>query len=402
MARWNSQRFLVAGELAGIDTAILQNAVLVAQRNLEATPPTPPILTLGHLGHQTGLSVQYLRALVSRNAEKTYRQFQIRKRPVPGQPPRFRYIAIPEPRLMALQRWIASSILNNARCHQAAVAYVPGSKIVLAAQRHKNAKWLVKVDIRDFFESITEIDVYRVFLERGYQPLTALELARICTRRRERQHEHAAAQPDRLKAKVRTSGVYDYYSYIMGSLPQGAPTSPMLANLAVRPLDEALQTLADKFGMRYTRYADDLTFSTTKKTYGRKKCIQLIGQIYSLLGSHGLNPNTAKTVIAPPGARKVVLGLLVDDKRPKLSRDFRSMMRMHLHYLLREDVGPIAHAKQRGFSSVEGLRQHLLGLISYAGQVDTAYAASCRFQLNGIVWPAVEAAIGIELGTNPM
>lgn len=401
MVRWNSQRFLAAGKLAGIDAAVLHNAVEIAQRNLEAIPPTPPILTLGHLGHLTGLSVQYLRALVSRNAEATYRQFQIRKRPVPGQPPRFRYIAVPEPRLMGLQRWIASEILNKARCHPAAVAYIPGSQIVHAAQRHKNAKWLVKVDIRDFFESITEIDVYRVFLERGYQPLTALELARICTRRREKQSEHAAAQSPRLKAMVRERGVFDYYSYIMGTLPQGAPTSPMLANLAVKPLDESLQSLADKFGMRYTRYADDLTFSTNKKTYGREKCVQLIGQIYALLGSHGLNPNTSKRVIAPPGARKVVLGLLVDGKRPKLSRDFRSTMRMHLHYLLRDDVGPSGHAKERGFSSVEGLRQHLLGLISYAGQVDSAYAASCRAQFREIAWPAVGSEFVIERQVNP-
>lgn len=389
MKRWNSQRFLDAGRLAGIDSAILDNAVEIAERTLASSPPAPPILTLGHLAHQTGLSVQYLRELVSRTAENTYRQFQIRKRPIPGQPPRYRFIAIPEPRLMALQRWIASEILNEAKCHPAAVAYVPGSQIVRAAAVHRNAKWLVKVDIRNFFESITEIDVYRVFLERGYQPLTALELARICTRRREDQNHNARAQPHRVIAQSRTpQGVSDYYSYVMGALPQGAPTSPMLANLAVKPLDDALQSLTDEFGMRYTRYADDLTFSTTKKAYGREKCIQLIGRIYALLGSHGLNPNTSKTVIAPPGARKVVLGLLVDGRRPKLTRDFRSTMRMHLHYLLREDIGPKIHAEQRGFSSEEGLRQHLLGLISYAGQVDGLYAASCRALFRQITWTA--------------
>lgn len=388
MARWNSQRFLAAGHLAGISKEILDNAVGIAELTQSVPHPGPPILTLGHLAHQTGISVKYLRELVARDAQEPYREFRIRKKPVPGTPPRFRYIAVPEPRLMAVQRWIASEILNGAPCHPAAVAYIPGSKIVAAARRHRLSKWLIKIDVRDFFESITEIDVYRVFLDRGYQPLVALELARITTRLRNDQRDTAAAQPKRRIAVPRLpDGVKAYYQYVMGALPQGAPTSPMLANLAARPLDVELQAIADKFGLRYTRYADDLAFSTTEKNFGREKCVQLIGCAYKALGDHGLSPNTSKTMIVPPGERKVVLGLLVDERAPKLSRDFRSTMRMHLHFLLHKDIGPKLHAANRGFSSVEGLRQHLLGLIAFAGQVDQLYANECRAKYRLIAWP---------------
>ncbi len=384
---WNSQRFFRAGELAGIEAEILKNAVAVAEHTLGVRSPGPPILTLGHLGHLTGLNVKYLRSLVARDGDDPYRQFTIRKRPIPGQPPRFRFIAVPEPQLMGLQRWILSEIIEQAPCHPASVAYVRGSRLFKAASQHLRAQWLIKIDVRDFFESITEIDVYRVFLERGYQPLTVLEFARICTRLRDNLRESGAPAPKNSRTKMRgAESVTAYYSAVMGTLPQGAPTSPMLANLAVQGLDEKLQAISDKVGLRYTRYADDLIFSTSDKSFGRERSIQFIGEAYSALGARGLTPNTSKTLIVPPGARKVVLGLLVDGPKPQLTRDFRAKMRMHLHYLLHKNIGPKAHASNRGFSSVEGLRQHLLGLISFAAQIDLSFANECRRQFRLVEW----------------
>lgn len=162
----------------------------------------------------------------------------------------------------------------------------------------------------------------------------------------------------------------------------------MLAQLAFRDLDKTVTNLAKRFEVRYTRYADDLTFSTIDIAFGRGKASGLIGTIYKALARRGLSPNTAKTVISPPGARKTVLGLLVDGARPRLTREFRSAMRMHLHYICRDDVGPELHSRRRGFTSVEGFRQHLLGLVAYAKQVDATYAAECRNKLRSVEWPA--------------
>jgi len=387
MPAWNSQRFLEAGRLAGIEQAILDNAVEIAERTLREPRPGPPILTLGHLAHLTDIDVRYLRELVARDDKDRYREFTIRKKPVAGQKNRLRFIAVPEPKLMALQRWIARSILAPAPVHPASVAYAPDSQIVKAARRHVQAQWLIKVDVRDFFESITEIDVYRVFLKRGYQPLTALELARICTRLRDDQRSPRYVAPEQRRPRaMNVTKALPYLRKVIGYLPQGAPTSPMLANLAISELDVDVQRIADSYGVRYTRYADDLVFSTTAKDFGRQRCSRLIGEIYHALAKRGLSPNTAKTLVAPPGARKVVLGLLVDGRHPALPRNFRSNLRMHMHFITLQGAGPSAHAESRGFSSVEGLRQHLLGLIAFAGQVDQGFANDCRSSMASASW----------------
>ncbi|WP_416899415.1 MAG: reverse transcriptase family protein [Minwuia sp.] len=390
MVAWRSQHFLDEGRRAGIDQEILNRAVEIAEHTLRVPAPGEPILTLGHLAHMTGVDHDYLRATISRAGEDPYREFTIRKRSLPGQPPRLRYIAVPEPLLMTTQSWIASEILRRAPCHKASVAYAPGSRLATAAARHCKAKWLVKIDVREFFESITEIDAYRVFLQRGYQPLVSLELARLCTRLRLKHRSSTAWLPARRRVEWRwkrtKGGIDNCDQRLLGVLPQGAPTSPMLANLAAWRLDETVQEISDTFGVRYTRYADDLTFSSPRKEFGRARCIQLIGRIYQALGERGLAPNTAKTVLAPPGSRKMVLGLLVDGARPRLSKAFRNKLRMHLHFITRPDVGPARHAEQRGFTSIEGLRQHLLGLTAFATQIDPAYGAECQKKLRSAPW----------------
>jgi RNA-directed DNA polymerase len=70
-----------------------------------------------------------------------------------------------------------------------------------------------------------------------------------------------------------------------------------------------------------------------------------------------------KTRVAPPGSRKVVLGLLVDGPEPHLPRDFKAIMRQHIHYLTRTDIGPSLHAKACGFASIAGLKHHVHGLV---------------------------------------
>lgn len=391
MDAWHSQSYLDAGRRAGIPEEILQRAVATADHTTSRPGSGPPILTLGHLSHLTRVDTGILRNYINRVGSDPYREFTIRKRPIPGAAPRYRFIAIPEPKLLQTQTWIARKVLRDAPCHGSSTAYAPGNRLVDAAAIHCRAQWMIKVDVRDFFESITEIDVHRVFCKLGYQPLVAFELARLCTRLRDKHRGPNVFLPSRRRAKWRTRPVNGLYSRsLIGVLPQGAPTSPMLANLAVRDLDTVLCKIASEAGLRYTRYADDLTFSTTEKSFGRSRARHVIGLIYRSLLDRGLSPNRAKTAIVSPGARKVVLGLLVDSSKPRLSREFRSRMRMHLFYVSHPDHGPLQHARERGFSSVEGLRQHLLGLIAFAGQVDAIYADQCRTKLRSANWMSTE------------
>ena len=89
---------------------------------------------------------------------------------------------------MQVQRWIAAHILNPLPVHHCSFAFKPGSSIIKCAARHTGARWLVKMDIAGFFSSISEIQVYRVFLSLGYQPLVAFELARLSLQEHERSY----------------------------------------------------------------------------------------------------------------------------------------------------------------------------------------------------------------------
>ncbi len=389
MSEWHSQHYLEAGRKAGIDEELLHRVIATAEHTLSLPQPGPPILTLGHLAHLSGVEMGRLHAYVSRAGDDPYREFTIRKRPIPGQKPRFRFIAVPEPQLLRVQSWIASEILNRAPRHPASTAFAPGSRLVAAARPHCQGQWMIKFDVQDFFESITEIDAFRVFRDRGYQALVAFELARLCTRLRDKHRVPTSYLPSRRRSRYRGPDIEALYPRKhLGVLPQGAPTSPMLSNLAVSDLDANLNLIAEKFGLRYSRYADDLTFSTTRKSFGRSNSIRLVGEVYQEIIARGLSPNRSKTSIIAPGARKVVLGLLVDGQRPRLTRDFRSRLRMHLYYITHDEHGPSRHAKVRGFTSVEGLRQHLLGLIAFAGQIDSVYADKCRADMYKADWSA--------------
>jgi RNA-directed DNA polymerase len=276
---------------------------------------------------------------------------------------------------MRTQRWIAQNILNPIDPHPASFAFAPGRDLVDAANRHRESKWLLKMDVRRFFESISEQQVYRVFRSLGYGALLSFQLARICTR------GPTATPPPRGPGDVGLP----YRRCDPGHLPQGAPTSPMLANLTMRTLDRRLSLLAQREGWTYTRYADDLAFSKSNKS-SRIAAMRLAKQVAHELELAGLTDHREKTSIAPPGARKVLLGVLVDRDRPRLTRAFRNNIETHLFALTNKKIGPAAHRQKRGFASTVGMRRHIEGLIAFAHRVDPSYAAKLRTQFNMVDW----------------
>jgi hypothetical protein len=151
-----------------------------------------------------------------------YRPFTVAK-PGGGE----RRILAPSPALKRLQRLLLDNVLANFAVHSCATAFFPGASAVLNARRHARARLVATVDLRDFFESTRAARVRRVFA--GWDGESVQTIMRLCTFR--------------------------------DGLPQGAPTSPCLSNLANVGLDERLQRLALRSGAVYTRYGDDLTFS---------------------------------------------------------------------------------------------------------------------------------------------
>jgi RNA-directed DNA polymerase len=371
---WPSRKYRMLGAQKGVPATILTHALAQAHRVQRES--LPAVLTLNHLAEQTGVGLKYLRVVVGRGRDP-YRVFQSRK-----SRGGYRIICVPETPLMRVQRWISRAILSQIHPHECSKAYAPESSVVKAAEEHCGARWLIKVDVQSFFESISEIQVYRLFLELGYQPLVSFEMARLCTR--------TVASSGRIASKAwhnrkyQSFGIENHRNWVVGHLPQGAPTSPMLSNLAMRDFDDAVNKIAGKHGLAYSRYSDDLVFST-ESDYSRDQARRFVALVYKLMRERGLQPHRAKTVIVPPGARKIVLGLLVDGDVPRLSRDFRQALEQHLYYI--EKFGPVRHAEKRRFKSISAMRRHLHGLISYAASVDSEFGQKCLHRFLSIDWP---------------
>lgn len=384
MTDWKPQHYRQAAKELAIPASILDSAIATGKATVAVHPSLPPILTLRHLAYLTGNSYLKLRQIVSREGvgENPYRLYRIRKRPLNGLA-RFRVICVPEFELGEVQSWLSKNLLSLGRPHSASTAFAPASTLYGAVLPHCECRWLIKVDVHRFFESISEISVFNAFRRLGYQPLVALELARLCTR----VPEHPVGKRWMRRAAISAHKISSYSVSRLGHLPQGAPTSPMLANLVMYDFDEKLTAIAHAAGMTYTRYADDLTFSTYSMEFTRVEGKKVVSEVYKTLGQFGFRPNMTKTQIVPPRARKVVLGLLVDQRSPRLPREFKEKMRMHLHFLERKDFGAIAHAERRGFSAVAGLRNHLLGLAAYASQIEPDYGHQIRQKILSVQWP---------------
>lgn len=356
--------------------AALEDDFLVGKQNR-----VPPILTLKHLSILADASYASLRKIVERSHTSPYRLFQVTKR-AGGK----RLICVPCGPLMQVQTFLNRRVLRLVPAHPKSMAYVRGRSIVDCANLHCGCQWLIKLDVRRFFESISERQVYQVFQSLGYRPLVAFELARLCTRvpfkqvtggQRERRWSNSSDAQSRYKHEA-------YHSDRVGHLPQGAPTSPALSNMCCRGLDESLLQLAQEHRMVFSRYADDIVFSTMQPS-SRAECKVIAEKVKVELRRLGLNLNSTKTAVIPPGARKVVLGLLVDGDTPRLPRQFRKALECHLYHL--EKHGAAHHAGVRGFSSVFGLKLFLEGKLAYATQVEPKYGQELRDRFSKVDWP---------------
>jgi len=371
---WPPHSYRKGAERIGRTESLCEAAL--AQAAAVQASGLPAILTLKHLGELSGISYASLRDFVSRGKDP-YRAFRIAKRSGRG----YRDICIPSAALAACQRFLNREVLAKASTSPHCYSYA-GRNPVDCARIHVGCRWLLKLDVVRFFESISEREVYRVYTGLGYQPLVAFELSRICTR------VYPEESPRYTRPRWRRKKKHKFYSDVrVGHLPQGAPTSPRLSNLVCEHLDKDIAALAAERGFVYSRYSDDLQLSTGAKS-SRKEMLDMVQAVGQLLRKHGLRPNAAKTHIAPPGARKVVLGLLVDGERPRLTKTLRQRLLTEVYHL--NVHGVVGHVETLGFSSVRGYRRHLLGRVSYAASVDEGFAAKVRAKLEIVKWPDLD------------
>lgn len=267
-----------------------------------------------------------------------------------------RLISSPKPLMRTAQSWIASNILNVLSPSVHAKAFRPGTSIVDNALPHLNAPIVVKLDLKDFFPSISFPRVRGYFEHLGFNPGVATVLALICT--------------DAPRVKLTMDGAVKFVAVGERGLPQGACTSPALANLIATPLDGRLAGLCEALnpGWTYTRYADDLTFSCVvqEADVGR-----LLRGIERIVGDEGFRLNGEKTAVMRAPGRQVVTGLLVGDAIRLSRRDLRRL-RAFLHRC--DEQGIEAVSATIGKDALAVARGHL----AYVAMVMPEHAAGLR------------------------
>ena len=210
-----------------------------------------------------------------------------------------RRLQVPEDELKQVQRRILRRLLVKARVHPAATAYEPGRSIVDNARPHVGQAVVLKLDLVDFFPSCSAERVDRLFRWRGWNREAAALLTQLCTRE--------------------------------GGLPQGAPTSPRLSNLLLKPFDMCLERRVTRRKGTYTRYADDITISFPKDYPRRIRGI--IQYVRRLAKAFGLEVHVGRKLrILRRHQQQRVTGLVVND-RVNLPRTQRRKLRAIAHRL---------------------------------------------------------------------
>lgn len=226
-----------------------------------------------------------------------------------------RLIEAPKQRLRCLQRRLLDEVLVNIPVHERAHGFVPGRGVHTFAAGHTDQAVVVSMDLRSFFSSITAARIYRLFRETGYpEPVAHMLTAIVTTRTPAHVLRHA---PNQGRAALLRRP----------HLPQGAPTSPALANLSAFRLDRRLTGLADRFDLHYSRYADDLAFSGT---LGHRRTADLIGYASGIAAEEGFAVHPGKTRIRRRGDQQRLAGLVVNT-RPAVSRAEYDQLRAVLH-----------------------------------------------------------------------
>ncbi len=230
--------------------------------------------------------------------EAYYRNFSIPKRNGDN-----RLLSSPYPSLFLIQRWILEQILNKASISNNATGFCRGRSIVDHASLHVDNTSLLKLDIKDYFPSITLKRVITAFKYIGYPSKIATSLARFCC--------------------------------VDKCLPQGAPTSPALSNIITRKMDYRLEMLCKKYGFVYSRYADDMAFSGK---YIPKSFNRIVEKI---VNDEGFTINNAKTVLINGHGKKILTGISISNNKLKLPRNNRRLLRVEANIALKNDFNKV-------------------------------------------------------------
>jgi retron-type reverse transcriptase len=289
-----------------------------------------------------------------------------------------RHISAPMPRMKRAQYWVLDNILAKMPVHEAVHGFLPGRSILTNAAPHVGQDVVINLDLKDFFPSIGMRRVRGVFRQLGYSSQVASLLALVCTE----------APTD----EVQLDGRRYFVARGERVLPQGAPTSPMLTNLLCRRLDARLAASAAKLGFRYTRYADDLTFSAGPQH--SRDTGKLLWRVKQIVASEGLTVHPDKQQVMRKHQQQHVTGIVVNDKL-SLDRDTLRRFRAVLHQAERH--GPQG-LQWNGNSDVIGALRGYANFIAMtdaargAPYVDRVRALAAKHGGGAVAMPAAQPA----------
>ena len=260
---------------------------------------------------------------LSKEIYRNYHSFSIEK-----SNGKLRSIDAPSEKLKRTQAQILYNLLYKIPIHENAVGFVPGINVIEGAERHLNKETLLCIDLKNFFPTITIAMVKRA-------------IVKMDNILQDRNEDYTTLSISESLAMARILTYKDV-------VPQGAPTSPMLANIITFELDEKLTDLAENNNMLYTRYADDISFSHNERNYN---IFQHINRIKEVIQESGLIINDTKTRVMRRHKRQTVTGVVVNDKLsvPKWKwRNFKAQ----IHNYIRDNtvLDTEEYQKVRGYA----------------------------------------------------
>jgi RNA-directed DNA polymerase len=272
-----------------------------------------------------------------------------------------RLLEAPKPRLKHIQRVVLHQILDQVPSHGAAHGFRAGRSAMTYAAGHTARALVVHLDLEDFFGSVVAGRAYGIFRQCGYPEPVAHLLTSLVTNSVPHQvWANTPLPPTELLAAHRRLGM----RLAQAHLPQGAPTSPSLANLAAYHLDRRLAGLSAAAGFAYSRYADDLALSSTARP-SPKTVDRLIAAVHRIVAEEGFRVNVTKTAVMRAGQRQRLAGIVVN-QHPNLDRRDFDRLKATLHNAHR--FGPTSqnHSGHPDFGA------HLLGRIAWIRHLNRA------------------------------
>jgi RNA-directed DNA polymerase len=340
--------------------------------------PVPELATAKDLADFLGIEVSLLERLADRKglsrfaADEPLRNYRYRWFPKRGGGSRL--LEVPKSRLRMLQRRVLHGILDLIPPHELAQGFSPGRNLLGFVKPHCGRELLLRLDLESFFSSVTSARVFGVFRSAGYPEGVARSLTAICTHRTP---EHVVKAAPAEVARTAEERWRVLKRLAAPHLPQGAPTSPALANLVAYGMDVRLKAAAANIGAVYTRYADDLAFSFD--SHGARRASRFHILAAGIAMDEGFSVQFRKTRFARRGAAQRLAGLVINEHPNVPRREFDRLKAM-LHRAVHHGPGALSGLR-RGDP-----RAQLLGHIGWVQQANPARVSKLQALFARIPW----------------